>query len=159
MNVKEKRNCSFDAVVDLDITSPLRRLEDIEKLIAEYNSNSNYDLVFSVVPSRRNPYFNMVQENGKGFYEKVCKSNYTARQQAPAIYDVNGSIYAYRPAFLESEITKTILDYNCGVTVMPEYFVVDIDSEHDLEVLEYLYPHFLETHSELKRIYDVASSF
>ena len=32
----------FDVIVDLDITSPLRRMEDVENIINEYKSNDSY---------------------------------------------------------------------------------------------------------------------
>ena len=98
----------------------------------------------------------MVEETQEGFYKKVCFSNYIARQQAPKIYDLNGSIYAYRPAFLESNIDKTILDYKCGISIMPDYLVLDIDSEDDLKMMEYLYDYYVEHDENLKKVYKVA---
>ena len=59
----------FDAVVDLDITSPIRRLRDVEDAVNQLLVDKDYDVVFSVVPSRRSPYFNMVEKGGK-YYEK-----------------------------------------------------------------------------------------
>lgn len=141
--MEEKENYgTFDHVIDLDITSPLRRLQDIEAAIDEMEQHSEYDLVFSVVPSRRSPYFNMVERKPDGTYRKVCESNYTARQQAPKCYELNASIYDYRPAFLESRIEKTILDYKCGIVEMKDYLVLDIDSEEDFELLSYLIRYF-----------------
>lgn len=35
-------------------------------------------------------------------YKKVIDSDFTARQQAPEIFDMNASIYAYNPGFLAS---------------------------------------------------------
>ena len=58
----------FDAVIDLDITSPLRRLEDIERIVNLYKNGVDYDLLFSVVPARRSPYFNMVERKLNRFY-------------------------------------------------------------------------------------------
>lgn len=132
-------NESFDVVVDLDITSPFRRAEDIENIISEF-STGKYDLVFSVVKARRSPYFNMVEKKEDGYYRKICKSTYTARQQAPISYELNASIYAYSPYFLANPITKTILDYQCGISEMPDYLVLDIDSEEDFEMMEILKP-------------------
>lgn len=156
LRVKEETGLNFDAVIDLDITSPIRRLKDIENIIAEYNSRPEYDLAFTVVPARRNPYFNMVRATEDGFYKKVCSSNYTARQQAPAIFDLNASIYIFGSAFLDSEIKKSISEYKCGIVVMPDYLVLDIDSEEDLEMMNYLYDHFVERDPELNRIYNIA---
>lgn len=127
----------FDLVVDLDLTSPLRRASDISGVISQI-LDKDYDIAFSVVPSRRSPYFNMVEQKEDGYYRKVSVSNYTARQQAPNCYELNASIYAYRTSFLATEIEKTILDYRCGIWVMPDYLILDIDSEWDFKVLEAL---------------------
>ena len=39
----------FDVVIDLDITSPYRRAIDIANVVAEFQKDPAYDLVFSVV--------------------------------------------------------------------------------------------------------------
>ncbi len=130
-----KKQKQYDVVVDLDITSPLRTVEDIERVLEEYRSNDRYDLVFSVVEARRSPYFNMVEKKDGGRFGKICSSGFTARQQAPRVYEMNASIYAYRPAFLESEINRPITDYFCGISLMPDRLVLDIDSEEDFEMM------------------------
>lgn len=146
---REKAN--FDVIVDLDITSPMRRLCDVEKAIENLISDSNCDLVYSVVPARRSPYFNMVEKKDE-YYRKICPSMYTARQQAPASYELNASIYAYSPKFLAGTIDKTILDYNCGIVVMPDYLVLDIDSEEDFEMMEMLFGYFVKCDSGLQEV-------
>ncbi len=149
------RDYKPDVVIDLDITSPMRSAGDIENIIAEYKKGV-YDLVFSVVESRRSPYFNMVENKTDGYYRKVCASNYTARQQAPKVYELNASIYAYKPEFLSSNIDKTILDYNCGISVMTDYLVLDIDSEEDFEMMSHLHKYYCETDMGIKSVYDSA---
>ncbi len=152
--------CDFesDVVVDLDITSPMRKVENIENVIMEYKKGV-YDLVFSVVEARRSPYFNMVEIKADGFYRKICNSNFTARQQSPKSYEMNASIYAYKPDFLRSEITKTIIDYNCGISVMPDYLVLDIDSEDDFVMMQYLHEFYCNNDSELRSVYECACDF
>ena len=83
----------YDMVIDLDITSPLRTLKDIKNLV-DKKTETNCDVVISVVPARRNPYFNMVKKSEQG-YKKVIESDYVARQQAPEVFDLNASLYAY----------------------------------------------------------------
>ena len=148
----------IDVVVDLDLTSPFRDVFDIENCIAEYQSNIDYDLVVSVVHARRSPYFNMVEKKGS-FYHKICDSNYTTRQEAPAVYELNASIYAYRPVFLESEITNNILDNRCGVYVMDDYLVLDIDSEEDFRMMEFLLTYYSKQDTGLAEVYKLARQF
>ena len=52
----------YDFILDLDVTSPLRNLEDIEKALQLMINNPDAKNLFSVNPAARNPYFNMVEE-------------------------------------------------------------------------------------------------
>ncbi len=148
----------YDAVIDLDLTSPMRRVEDIEAAINTFFSYPNTDLVFSVVKGRRSPYFNMVEKRGE-YYRKVCASDYTARQQAPQIYELNASIYVYNPDFLQKRIDKTILDYRGRIVEMPDYLVLDIDSEEDFKTMEYLMNYFVEQDSGLREVLELAEKY
>ncbi len=156
VSVKEIEAYEFDIVIDLDITSPIRGVDDIERIIEVYIEKEDYDLVFSVVNSRRNPYFNMVELKDNGFYGKVCNSNFVSRQQAPNIYELNASIYAYRPSFIRQEINKTILEYNCGISLMRDYLVLDIDSEEDFIMMERLHGILYKQYSEIGDVFDLA---
>lgn len=137
--LKERLNNDYNIIVDLDITSPLRTLKDLETLV-EKRLNSDADVVFSVTDSRRNPYFNMVMKTENG-YERVIRSNFNARQEAPEIFDMNASMYAYSPEFLTSG--KGIFDGKCDVIKMMDTAVLDIDHETDYEfmtvIAEYLF--------------------
>lgn len=144
-----------DVVIDLDITSPYRRVIDIENIVDEY-CEGIYDIVFSVVQARRSPYFNMVEKKEDGFYKKICQSSYTARQQAPQSYELNASIYAYKPQFLNGMIDKTILDYKCGISIMSDYLVLDIDSEEDFEMMQYLHSFYCKKDAGLSEVYNLA---
>ena len=149
-----KGDGDFDVVVDLDITSPMRRLRDVEAAIKNLVSDHNCDLVYSVVPARRSPYFNMVEKKDD-YYRKICSSTFTARQQAPTAYELNASIYAYSPSFLADTIDRTILDYNCDIVVMPDYLVLDIDSEEDFKMMEMLLEYYASRDEELGAIIDL----
>ena len=137
--IQNRLNKKYDVVIDLDITSPLRTIEDIEKLISTH-LESKADVTTSVVPARRNPYFNQVMKTEKGF-KKVINSNYTARQQAPEIYDMNASMYAYNPIFLQSG--KNVLEGYVECIEMYDTGILDLDHKNDFEIMEavanYLY--------------------
>ena len=127
-----KKNCIYEMVVDLDISSPLRMVADIHNLI-ENMQETQCDVVFSVTGARRNPYFNMVKKSDEG-YVKVITSDYTARQQAPVIYDMNASMYAYNPCFLETG--KEIFEGYCEIIQMYDTGILDLDHEGDFELME-----------------------
>lgn len=137
--MEQRYGKKYDFVVDLDITSPLRRVEDIENLI-EKHAKYQPDLTTSVVPARRNPYFNQLMMTKQGA-KKVIDSDYTTRQQAPEVYDMNASLYAYAPNHLRSG--KAVLDGYCEMIEMKDTGVLDLDHENDMELMEviagYLY--------------------
>lgn len=148
LNEMEKsKKTAYDMVVDLDITSPLRTVEDIGNLIRK-KQNAECDVVFSVTDARRNPYFNMVKKTDNG-YERVIPSNFNARQEAPEIFDMNASLYAYEPQFLREQ--KSIFDGKCEVIKMMDTGVLDLDHKNDFVLMEviglYLYKeknHFIK---------------
>lgn len=140
--MEERKSIIYDIVVDLDITSPLRTIEDIENLI-DKKLSCEADVVFSVTDSRRNPYFNMVKKTEKGYKRVIC-SNFNARQEAPEIFDMNASIYAYTPSFLKSG--KGIFEGHCEIIKMMDTGVLDLDCENDFELMQvvakYLYKNY-----------------
>ena len=138
MNKRVKLN--YDMVVDLDITSPLRSADDISNLINK-KIDSDADVVFSITDSRRNPYFNMVKQTEFG-YERVIQSTFNTRQEAPEVFDMNASLYAYSPKFLEEE--RGIFEGKCDVIWMKDTAVLDLDHENDFEIMEIVAKHFFE---------------
>jgi CMP-N,N'-diacetyllegionaminic acid synthase len=148
--MKKRKSIDYDMVVDLDITSPLRTTADIKSLINQ-KTNSDADVVFSVTESRRNPFFNMVKKTENG-YERVIKSSFNTRQEAPEIFDMNASLYAYFPAFLESG--KGIFDGKCDVIKMLDTAVLDLDHENDFELMQVIAEYLFNNYSELREIRD-----
>lgn len=148
--MKKRKTINYAMVVDLDITSPLRTVEDVNNLIQK-KINAGTDVVFSVTDSRRNPYFNMVKKTDNG-YERVIKSNFNARQEAPEIFDMNASLYAYSPKFLENG--KSIFDVKCDVIKMLDTAVLDLDHQNDLELMEVIGKHLFDSYLEFSEVSD-----
>lgn len=152
---EKKFNKTYDVVVDLDNTSPLRTVKDIENAIKEFSRNpEKYDVVYSVTDCRRNPYFNMVEDQGNGYYSASKYSHYTARQQAPACYDMNASIYAYSPDALHKKDAETYFGDRCGIIKMMDTAVLDIDGEEDFELMQILAEYFYKKYHEYGEIYN-----
>ena len=139
----------YDMVIDLDITSPLRTKADIKNLI-ETQKEKCADVTFSVTDSRRNPYFNMVRRVEKGV-KKVLDSNFTTRQQAPEIFDMNASMYAYNPEFLSAG--KGVLDGYCECIHMYDTGILDLDHENDFELMEVIAQYLFEKKADFKEVY------
>lgn len=143
--------CKFDMVVDLDITSPLRTVQDVKNAIDRKRQRPEVDVVYSVAPSRRNPYFNMVKEE-KGFFCKAIPSSFTTRQEAPVFYDMNASIYAYSPDALRNKEHATFFNSNCDAIVMKDTGILDIDSEEDYELMQVIAKYLFEKEVDYKEV-------
>ena len=65
-------------LIDLDITSPLRQEQDVSGAYAEKLRRPELDLVFSVCPARRTPYFNMAKLED-GLAKRVIDHHFTTR--------------------------------------------------------------------------------
>ena len=134
----------YDAMMDLDITSPLRTEQDMENAFAKAAGRPDLQVVFSVCEARRNPWFNMVKTVGD-HAEMVIESNFTGRQQAPEVYDVNASIYVIRREFLVDNPDPILWHSKVGVSVMMDTGISDIDSEHDYLLMEAIARHLYDT--------------
>ena len=126
----------FDIVVDLDATSPLRNIKDIKNALNIFKKKS-LEILFSVCKARKNPYFNMIEvEKNRIKIVKKKKICIVRRQDAPKVYEANASIYIWkRDALLKNE---TLFTKKTGIYVMPIERSIDIDSEFDFEIVNYL---------------------
>lgn len=147
--MQERKGYTYDMVVDCDITAPLRTAADIANLI-HVQVKTGADGTTSVASARRNPYFNQIKKTENG-YKLVIQSDFTCRQQAPDIYDMNASLYAYKPDFLK---TKTdILDGHCEIIEMMDTGILDLDHVHDFELMEVIAKYLFEKNPEFGAIY------
>ena len=126
---------TFDYLIDLDATSPLRDVADINKAFAQLLRDNNDNLITGA-PSRRSPYFNLVEVGGEGdvYLSKALESSVLRRQDAPKSYDMNASIYVWNRKTILNE--DTLFLKNTGLYVMPEERSIDIDSELDYKIVE-----------------------
>lgn len=149
-------NIKYDIVIDLDLTSPLRTVEDIKGTLDSLLSCKESDISFSVTESRRSPYFNMVCEKENGYFDKVIEAEYVCRQQVPICYDMNASIYAYRREYL---LSKRKGNRKAVIWQMEDTAVLDIDCEADLKLMEtiasYLFSlgNYKALREEIKKLY------
>lgn len=132
-------NIKYDFVLDLDVTSPLRTLNDLNEAFEIVKNDKGALSLFSVNLAARNPYFNMVEKQENGYYDLIKKSadgSVMSRQKAPSVYDLNASFYFYKRAFfdvdLKSPITSNSLIYEM------KHICFDLDHPIDFEFLEYL---------------------
>ncbi len=134
---EEYYNRTFDYLIDLDATAPLRLTEDIIDSFNQFKENSNDNLI-TAMPSRRSPYFNLVEQDkdGKVYLSKKLDNSIVRRQDAPKSYDMNASIYIWKRDIILNE--NSIFLEKTGLYVMPEERSIDIDTEFDFKFVDFL---------------------
>jgi CMP-N,N'-diacetyllegionaminic acid synthase len=131
-----KEQYAFDILVLLHVTTPLRKVEDIDNSIT-LMVEENADNVFSVAEAHRNPYFNMVEEGSDGFVRLVKEGCFSTRQAAPKVYDMNAAIYVWWKNVLKEE--KNIFLKKTKAYVMTKERSTDIDDDLDFRIAEFLW--------------------
>jgi len=133
---EKKFNCKFSHIIDLDITAPLRNVEDIRQAYKIFLKDG-FDNLITGTRSRKNPYFNMIElTNGKVGLSKQLKDMPVNRQQSPQVYDMNASIYIWTRDFLLKE--NSLFSGRLGFYEMPEDRSIDIDSPLEWEIVKML---------------------
>lgn len=152
--LEAKFNKKYDYMIDLDITSPLRRKDDILNAYKLKLEREDADMVESVCNCRRNPYFNMYKEDGK-YVSTVIDSNFTTRQEAPAIYDENASIYVLETNFFMNNEINMLNRAKTVPYLMKDTAVLDIDSEDDFEMMGVIAEYLFKTDKEYSYFRDL----
>jgi CMP-N,N'-diacetyllegionaminic acid synthase len=130
----EAMGVQVDRIVDLDPTSPLRAVDDVLACLRLLDANT--DVVITGYPAEKNPYFNMVELDGEGHahLSKTASGGIVARQQAPAVYAMNASVYVWWRHTLD----VGLWDGRARLHVMPRDRSIDIDSAIDFEIVQLL---------------------
>lgn len=135
----------YDVVMDLGNMAPLRNQEDMMGTLQMLVDTPDTDVVYSVTPAGRNPYYNMVEIDQAG-YSKMSKTlpiSASSRQTAPKVYDMNDSIYAiwcdalikHKDMVVPIQLVPTLRH---RAYVMPEERSIDIDRLIDFQLAELL---------------------
>lgn len=129
----ERAGRSFDRIVDLDPTSPLRLQSDIEGAIALLDDST--DAVITGYRSDKNPYFNMVERKADGNIDLVMSgTGVVTRQSAPTVWAMNASIYVWH----RTTLSAGLWGGRTQLYEMPHERSVDIDAELDFQIVERL---------------------
>lgn len=158
LKTEEESHHTYDLLVDLDVTSPIRTVYDIEGVIKTAVKDEHCDVAFSMTDARRNPYFNMVKVKENGYLGTVIESDFVARQQTPTCYDMNASIYAYKKEFLLKE-KKTLFDGHALGWAMMDTGILDIDSANDYELLQVIGKYLFESKENYREIFSYVQSY
>ena len=132
-----KAQQKYDYILDLDVTSPLRTLEDLESAFRLIQTDSAALNLFSVNKAARNPYFNMVEKKPDGYFGLIKSgAAVMTRQSAPEVYDLNASFYFYKRKFFDDGSGTVFTDHSL-IYLMP-HICFDLDHVIDFEFLDFL---------------------
>jgi CMP-N,N'-diacetyllegionaminic acid synthase len=137
-SIERNLGISFDILVDLDVTSPLRNIQDIINSVKLLESKGVSNIITGC-SARRSPYFNLVEETNLGVVKlsKQADQTIVRRQDAPKCYDLNASIYVWKREAILNE-NNSVFFPDTKLYVMPENRSIDIDSEVDFQFVEFL---------------------
>ena len=133
----ERRAGPVGIVADLDTGAALRHVADIRACVARL-VETGAEVCITAYEADHNPYYNMVELDGQGI-ARVCQPGpvpIANRQQAPAVYNLSPAIFAIRRSALFchehwSQCRMTVL-------VIPRERAIDIDTELDFQLVEFL---------------------
>lgn len=124
---------NYDAILLLQPTSPFRKVEFLKEAVDLYDDT--IDMVTSVKLSSCNPYYDGFEEDKEGLL-RISKGDGTIerRQDAPSVWQQNGSIYVINP---KSLMEKGMAHFSrIRKYAMSELYSVDIDNPFDWKVAE-----------------------
>lgn len=126
-----------ESFVFLQPTSPLRRPNDIARAMALW-ADTRPSSVVSVTEAAHSPYFTMLEQQADGaiVMSKPTDPPLARRQDAPQVFQLNGSIYVFDAASYRKE--QRVLFPDTRIYKMPADRSVDIDTELDWALAEIL---------------------
>ena len=127
-----------DYLVDLDVTVPLKSCKDIDGAIQMALNDPETDVVITGYEPERNPYFNMMEIGDDGFATIVKKGSkpIVRRQDAPKVLSLTPAAYVVKKSALYAY--EHWSNAKCKIYEMPRERAVDIDTEIDFKIVEFL---------------------
>lgn len=141
-------NKKFKFILDIEVTNPLLTSADLNDFIKISNKklNQNWNGVFYITHSRKNPYFNIFKKNKKkGFQTSIpLKSKkIRSRQSAPNTFEHVAGFYYFKVEYLKKE-KNFLFDKKIFGLNIPFYKSYDIDSLEDFNFLKVIYKNYIK---------------
>lgn len=127
----------YDHILDLDVTSPLRTIFDLENSYTMIMNNPDAFNLFSVSPATRNPYFNMVEETSMGYCNLIKKGEFLTRQSSPVVYDMNASFEFFNRNYFDTNLKSSLTERSMFYVV--PHLCFDLDHNEDFDYMSYLF--------------------
>jgi N-acylneuraminate cytidylyltransferase/CMP-N,N'-diacetyllegionaminic acid synthase len=135
LDIKNKEGVSYETIILLQPTSPLRTSEDIDQAF-ELFSQRNSKAVVSVCECYHHPLWsNELPDDGsmKNFLRPEVKGK--NRQQLPKYYMLNGVVFIGKTDYIRSN--RGFIGDETIAKIMTKDHSLDIDSEADFVLAEY----------------------
>jgi len=123
-------------VLLLQVTTPLRTAEDLEKLFDLFERNSSAKAAVSVVEHDEPHPYKLLQYRGPYVEPFLGSDALRPRQELPRVYALNGAFYLTSRETIESE--GTFMPEQTVAYEMPEWRSVNLDGPMDLLLLRAL---------------------
>jgi CMP-N,N'-diacetyllegionaminic acid synthase len=133
--VEARWNEVYETQVDLAVTSPLRRSDDIRGAVSLLET-LGVSSVITGKPSDHSPYFSLVEEQPDGHVELSKKADFVRRQDCPRSFDMDGSIYVWNTSVFRAD--PKVFYSDTRLFEMPPERSRDIDTELDFAIVEML---------------------
>lgn len=131
-----------DLFLDIDCTSPLKKVSDIKKIIKKFfnlkNKGIPFDGLITITKARKNPYFNLLEIDKKKFLRisKKKSKEIVRRQDVPLVYEHVAGIYALKPSFLSKK--NSLFSGNIIGFEVDSISALDIDTMNDYKIIKSL---------------------
>jgi N-acylneuraminate cytidylyltransferase len=134
----QENGANLEVLVPIPPTSPFRAVEDVDACI-QLLQECDADMVLTVTPSSRSPYFNMLVCNQDGYVHPAIQpaTPIHRRQDAPPVFDGATVAYAVRPEFVLN--SNYIFEGKVKAVVVPAERALDIDTELDFKIAELMF--------------------
>ncbi len=137
LEMEGRLGATFDVIVDLDVTSPLRLPDDIRGAVRLQEARGVSSVITGSV-ARKSPYFNLVEREDCGAV-RVCKplpATVERRQDCPECFDMNAAVYVWRRDTFLAE--PRVFYPDTLLYEMPSERSHDIDTPLDFDFVEFL---------------------
>lgn len=127
----------IDAIVDIDVSRPLRTAQDVDACITAWWRNSYADTVMAIARAKKSPYFDIMEMelDGRISHAKTAVPPFTCRQDVPPAW-YHAGVYVIGADALRTD--KSMWEgkvYGCEVDPLAAF---DIDDETDWQICEML---------------------
>lgn len=131
----QERHGDFEYFLSLPPTAPLRKPEDVESCLAALRPN--VDIVITMTPARRSPWFNMLAKDSTGLVGLIARENSVYRRQdSPDCFDMATVAYAAKVSFILG--AEKIWDGTVAGVEVPIERALDIDTPFDFALAKFV---------------------